>query len=282
MAELADAPALGAGGRPCRFKSCYPHNGGETLRNRKTVFCAALFAAVLLAGCGTKGQAGGSAGSSAAASPARTSSQASAEASTAGKSAAGSTAAAKSTSAASKSSAASSAVSSDKKKCKVLKHQQDGKAIVMAGGMSISVPTTFTGLEKDGFVFSGADEIIKAGESASCRVGYKGAFVNIKLNVKNTTADSMKLRECTIKGVEVASSTADPDLSLYGIPMGATWTDVLSTYGKPFTQTDPDDNGVSSVTYQFGTDINSKQVVFVYFKEGNVIDATYDDFSLIR
>ena len=26
MAELADAPDLGSGGRPCRFKSCYPHN----------------------------------------------------------------------------------------------------------------------------------------------------------------------------------------------------------------------------------------------------------------
>ena len=25
MAELADAPDLGSGGRPCRFKSCYPH-----------------------------------------------------------------------------------------------------------------------------------------------------------------------------------------------------------------------------------------------------------------
>ncbi len=27
MAELADAPDLGSGGRPCRFKSCYPHGG---------------------------------------------------------------------------------------------------------------------------------------------------------------------------------------------------------------------------------------------------------------
>ena len=25
MAELADAPDLGSGGRPCRFKSCHPH-----------------------------------------------------------------------------------------------------------------------------------------------------------------------------------------------------------------------------------------------------------------
>ena len=26
MAELADASDLGSGGRPCRFKSCYPHS----------------------------------------------------------------------------------------------------------------------------------------------------------------------------------------------------------------------------------------------------------------
>jgi|LSQX01.2.fsa_nt_gb hypothetical protein len=25
MAELVDAPVLGTGGNPCRFKSCYPH-----------------------------------------------------------------------------------------------------------------------------------------------------------------------------------------------------------------------------------------------------------------
>ena len=29
MAELADAPDLGSGGQPCRFKSCYPHNERE-------------------------------------------------------------------------------------------------------------------------------------------------------------------------------------------------------------------------------------------------------------
>ncbi len=31
MAELADAPDLGSGGRPCRFKSCYPQ---EKQKNR--------------------------------------------------------------------------------------------------------------------------------------------------------------------------------------------------------------------------------------------------------
>ena len=31
MAELADAPDLGSGGRPCRFKSCYPQ-GKERLK----------------------------------------------------------------------------------------------------------------------------------------------------------------------------------------------------------------------------------------------------------
>ena len=28
VAELADAPALGAGAPACRFKSCYPHHKG--------------------------------------------------------------------------------------------------------------------------------------------------------------------------------------------------------------------------------------------------------------
>ncbi len=27
MVELADTPDLGSGGRPCRFESCYPHDG---------------------------------------------------------------------------------------------------------------------------------------------------------------------------------------------------------------------------------------------------------------
>ncbi len=31
MAELADAPDLGSGGRPCRFESCYPHVKVRTL-----------------------------------------------------------------------------------------------------------------------------------------------------------------------------------------------------------------------------------------------------------
>ena len=30
MAELADAPDLGSGGKPCRFKSCYPYHDGVT------------------------------------------------------------------------------------------------------------------------------------------------------------------------------------------------------------------------------------------------------------
>ena len=29
MAELADAPDLGSGGKPCRFKSCYPQHEGN-------------------------------------------------------------------------------------------------------------------------------------------------------------------------------------------------------------------------------------------------------------
>ena len=36
MAELADAPDLGSGGRPCRFKSCYP-------QGRERLFLALFF-----------------------------------------------------------------------------------------------------------------------------------------------------------------------------------------------------------------------------------------------
>ena len=35
VAELADAPDLGSGGRPCRFKSCHPHY--KTAECAKTV-----------------------------------------------------------------------------------------------------------------------------------------------------------------------------------------------------------------------------------------------------
>ena len=37
MAELADAPDLGSGGRPCRFKSCYPHFETTILEKSKDV-----------------------------------------------------------------------------------------------------------------------------------------------------------------------------------------------------------------------------------------------------
>ena len=42
MAELADAPDLGSGGRPCRFKSCYPQiikTQGAMKRERKSSNC---------------------------------------------------------------------------------------------------------------------------------------------------------------------------------------------------------------------------------------------------
>jgi len=165
--------------------------------------------------------------------------------------------------------------------CKVVRHDQVGTAMVTALGKTISVPTSFSGLEKEDFEFEGADVVLQPGESGSCRVKYKGSYSHIKLNVKNTTSDGMLVRDCTIHGIEVVSLERDPDLTLYGIPMGATWTDVLSTYGQPFSQTEPGENHVYSVTYQFGTDINSEKVIFIYFKDGNVIDATYDDFSLI-
>ena len=45
MAELADAPDLGSGGPPCRFKSCRPHH-------KKTVPQAVLFFYIC---CGKRG-----------------------------------------------------------------------------------------------------------------------------------------------------------------------------------------------------------------------------------
>lgn len=38
MAELADALDLGSSGRPCRFKSCYPH-GRSALNRALLLFC---------------------------------------------------------------------------------------------------------------------------------------------------------------------------------------------------------------------------------------------------
>ena len=35
MAELADAPDLGSGGRPCRFDSCYPQHVNYSLFSEK-------------------------------------------------------------------------------------------------------------------------------------------------------------------------------------------------------------------------------------------------------
>ena len=42
MAELADAPDLGSGGKPCRFDSCYPHQ-----KIKPQVIPAAIFMCVL-------------------------------------------------------------------------------------------------------------------------------------------------------------------------------------------------------------------------------------------
>ncbi len=38
MAELADALDLGSSGRPCRFKSCHPHDLDTSLGNKAGVF----------------------------------------------------------------------------------------------------------------------------------------------------------------------------------------------------------------------------------------------------
>lgn len=167
------------------------------------------------------------------------------------------------------------------KEIRVIKHAQDGRAMVIAGGMTLSVPTTFTGLEKDGFVFSGADETVKSGGSGTCRVYYKNSPNHIMLSVKNLTEDTLRVRDCTIKGVEVKSETPDPDLMLYGVPMGATRQQVADIYGEPFSKDQPDDSKVTYMTYQFGEDIYSEKVVMFFFKNGKAYYATYEDFSLV-
>ena len=43
VAELADAPDLGSGGYPCRFKSCRPHQKGAVSNANFRAFEAALF-----------------------------------------------------------------------------------------------------------------------------------------------------------------------------------------------------------------------------------------------
>ena len=50
------------------------------------------------------------------------------------------------------------------------KHKQEGRHMVRAGGRTISVPTSFEGLLKEGAVFSGENDIVKAGATGSCRV----------------------------------------------------------------------------------------------------------------
>ena len=152
---------------------------------------------------------------------------------------------------------------------------------VSAGSMTISVPTTFEGLEMEGAEFEGDTKIVKAGGTGNCRVKYKGAFNSIRINVKNNQDYDMAVRDCTIKGIEIASQEPDPDLTLFGIPMGATRQEIADVYGEPFSKTFDDDKGMSNMVYQFGTDIYSQQVVMIIFKDKKAVMASYDDFSLV-
>ena len=167
------------------------------------------------------------------------------------------------------------------KKGVVRKHKEEGTHMVTAGSMTISVPTTFEGLEMEGAEFEGDTKIVKAGGTGNCRVKYKGAFNSIRINVKNNQDYDMAVRDCTIKGIEIASQEPDPDLTLFGIPMGATRQEIADVYGEPFSKTFDDDKGMSNMVYQFGTDIYSQQVVMIIFKDKKAVMASYDDFSLV-
>lgn len=163
----------------------------------------------------------------------------------------------------------------------VVRHKQEGKHMVRAGDMTISVPTTFEGLEMEGAEFSGDDVIVRAGQKGSCRMKYRGAFNSIRINVTNNTDYDMAVRDCTIWGIEVASQEPDPELTLYGIQMGATRQEIADVYGEPFSKTFDDENHMSNMVYQFGEDIHSNQIVMIIFKDKKAVAASYDDFDLV-
>lgn len=163
----------------------------------------------------------------------------------------------------------------------VTAHKQEGRHMVTAGALTISVPTTFEGLEQEGAEFQGDTDIVKGGASGSCRVKYRGSFGSIRIHVKNNQDYSMAVRDCTIRGIEIGSQEADPSLTLYGVPMGATRGQVAEIYGEPFSKTFDDASGMSNMVYQFGDEIYSNQVVMIFFKDGKAVAASYDDFSQI-
>ncbi|MGP1349683.1 MAG: hypothetical protein ACTTK0_08595 [Stomatobaculum sp.] len=176
---------------------------------------------------------------------------------------------------------ASSGEESAPEELTVTAHKQEGRHMVTAGALTISVPTTFEGLEQEGAEFQGDRDVVKGGASGSCRVKYRGGFGSIRIHVKNNQDYSMAVRDCTIKGIEVGSQEADPALTLYGIPMGATRAQVAEVYGEPFSKTFDDASGMSNMVYQFGDEIYSNQVVMIFFRNGKAVAASYDDFSQI-
>lgn len=163
----------------------------------------------------------------------------------------------------------------------VTKHKQEGKHMVTAGGLTISVPTTFEGLEMEGAEFEGDQVIVRAGRGGSCRVKYRGAFNSIKIKVHNNRDYDMAVRDCTVCGIEIGSQEPDPELTLYGIPMGATRQQIADVYGEPFSKTFDDENHMSNMVYQFGTDIYSNQVVMIIFRDKRAVSASYDDFDQV-
>ena len=164
----------------------------------------------------------------------------------------------------------------------VTKHKEDGTHKVTAGALTISVTTTFEGLAMEGAEFQGDQELVRSGKTGTARVKYKDGFGSIRITVKNNTEYDMAVRECTIIGVEVGSTEPDPELTLFGIPMGATRQEIADVYGEPFSKTFDDENHLSNMVYQFGTDIHSNQVVMIIFRDKKAVAASYEDFSLVR
>ena len=68
----------------------------------------------------------------------------------------------------------------------VTKHKEDGTHMVTAGAMTISVPTTFEGLEMEGAEFQGDRELVRSGKTGTARVKYKDGFGSIRTGKSGT------------------------------------------------------------------------------------------------
>ena len=67
----------------------------------------------------------------------------------------------------------------------VTKHKEDGTHMVTAGALTISVPTTFEGLEMEGAEFQGDQDLVRSGKTGTARVKYKEAYGSRSRTIPN-------------------------------------------------------------------------------------------------